>query len=141
MMSEGLLLSSKKSAKGIFNMLPVLLGVVLLIGLVNSLVPESYYHKLFGGNYLINSIIGSGLGSVLAGNPINSYIIGFKLFDLEVGLVAITAFMVAWVTVGVVQLPAESILLGRKFALWRNLISFVFSIVVALLTVFIVNLL
>lgn len=140
-MSNKLLLSVKKSGKGIFSMLPVLLGVVLLIGLVNSLVPESYYLKLFGGNSLINSIIGGGLGSVLAGNPINSYVIGSRLLELGVGLVAITAFMVAWVTVGIVQLPAESILLGRKFALWRNLISFILAIGVALTTVFIINLL
>ena len=140
-MSNKLLLSAKKSGKAIFSMLPILLGIILLIGLVNSLLPESFYLKLFGGNSLVNSLIGGGLGSIFAGSPINSYIIGSKLLELGVGLVAITAFIVAWVTVGLIQLPAESILLGRKFALTRNLLSFIFSIGVALFTVFILNLL
>ena len=68
-------------------------------------------------------------------------IIGGELLAQGVSLVAVTAFLIAWVTVGVVQLPAESILLGRRFALLRNIISFVFSVIVAIITVFLVGLL
>ena len=129
----------KKSARSLYNALPVLTGIVLLVGLANTLIPKSAYAALFSKNTLFDSVIGSGLGSILAGNPITSYIIGGELLAQGVSLVAVTAFMVAWVTVGVVQLPAESILLGRRFALLRNVISFVFSIIVALITVFLVG--
>ncbi len=57
------------------------------------------------------------------------------MLQAGVSLVAVTAFLVAWVTVGLVQFPAEAILLGRRFALRRNLLSFFFSILVALATV------
>jgi hypothetical protein len=46
-----------------------------------------------------------------------------------------TALVVRWVTVGLVQLPAEALFLGRRFALMRNLVAFVFTIAVAWLTV------
>jgi hypothetical protein len=41
----------------------------------------------------------------------------------------------AWVTVGIVQLPAESSFFGIKFALIRNLFAFISSIIISILIV------
>jgi uncharacterized membrane protein YraQ (UPF0718 family) len=130
-----------KAVKALGNSLPVLAGVVLLIGLANTAIPKSIYSTLFSKNAFLDSVIGSGLGSISAGNPITSYVLGGELLVQGVSLIAITAFLVAWVTVGLVQLPAEATLLGKKFAILRNLVSFVFSIFVAIITVFILGLL
>jgi hypothetical protein len=100
-----------------------------------KLIPQSFYLQIFQNNILIDPVIGSVIGSVSAGNPVISYILGGELLKQGISLIAITAFIVAWVTVGFVQLPAESMILGRKFALIRNLISFIFAIVVSLITV------
>ena len=127
-----------KSARAMSNSLPVLAGVVLLVGLTHTLIPKFLY---FSKNVVLDSIIGSGLGSVLAGNPLTSYVLGGELVKQGVSLVAVTSFLVAWVTVGLVQLPAEAIMLGRRFAILRNISSFVFSIIVAIITVFILGLL
>ncbi len=128
-----------KSARGLWNSFPIFLGVILLIGLADALIPESAYALLFRGDYLLDPLIGSALGSIMAGNPITSYIIGGELTAQGVSLVAVTAFLVSWVTVGIVQLPAESLILGRKFAIIRNATSFMFSIAVAAITVFLVG--
>jgi len=127
-----------KSARTMSNSLPVLAGVVLLVGLTHTLIPKFFY---FSKNAVLDSIIGSGLGSVLAGNPLTSYVLGGELVKQGVSLVAVTSFLVAWITVGLVQLPAEAIMLGKKFAILRNIFSFVFSIIVAIITVFILELL
>ena len=139
-MSDNLKNSVIKSAKSLGNTIPVLAGVILLVGLANTLIPKSLYSSIFSNNLFFDSIIGSGLGSVLAGNPITSYILGGEFLNQGISLVAVTAFLVSWVTVGLVQLPAESLLLGRKFAILRNILSFVFSILVAIITVFLVSL-
>ncbi|MCF7836867.1 hypothetical protein K9N08_04400 [Candidatus Gracilibacteria bacterium] len=125
--------------RAILNSLPILLGVVLLVGLLNSLIPKSFYTTLFSQNLFLDSVVGSALGSVLVGNPITSYVLAGEMLQQGVSLVAVTAFLVAWVTVGVVQFPAEAILLGRRFAVWRNVLSFFFSILVALFTVAILS--
>ncbi len=52
-----------------------------------------------------------------------------------VSLFAVTAFITSWVTVGLVQLPAEIAALGKKFALVRNVLSFITSIAIAILAV------
>ena len=140
-MNEKLKSAMIKSARSIFNSLPILVGAILLIGLASTLMPKSYYAALFSKNILLDSIIGSGLGSVLAGNPITSYVLGGEFLKQGISLVAVTSFLVAWVTLGLVQLPAEALLLGKKFAILRNLLSFLLSIIVAIITVFIVGLL
>ena len=128
-----------KSAKSLYNSLPTLIGAVLLIGLVSAAVPKSYYGLMFSKNTIIDSFIGSAVGSVLAGNPVTSYILGDEFLKQGVSLVAVTAFIVAWVTVGIVQYPAEAILLGKKFATYRNISAFFLAIVVAIITVAVVS--
>ncbi len=138
-MNEKLKESIANASKAIGNSLPVLTGVILLIGLVNTFVPKSIYSTLFSNNIFLDPVIGSGLGSILAGNPITSYVLGGELLLQGVSLIAVTAFIVSWVTVGLIQLPAEATLLGKKFAIARNILSFIFSIIVAIATVFIID--
>lgn len=129
----------RKSSKQIISFLPLLLGVVFLIGLIISLVPNSAYAFIFTKNPFFDSIIGALLGSVLAGNPITSYILGGEFIERGINLVAITAFIIAWVTVGLIQLPAESIAFGKKFAFARNILSFLFSIISSIIIVFLIG--
>lgn len=126
---------------GIVNVLPILVGVILLVSMIQVLVPKHFYQSLFTGNTLKDSVIGSAIGSVLAGNPVSAYILGGGFLKNGVSLTAVSAFIVAWTTVGIVQLPAESMLLGKKFAIYRNITAFVFAIVVAVITTGILNLL
>jgi len=123
-----------KAAKALWNVLPILFGTVLLFSLIITIIPKSFYVSVFR-NSIFDPILGSLVGSVSAGNPITSYILGGEFLEQGIGLMAVTAFLVAWVTVGIIQLPAESMILGKKFAILRNLSSFVFAILVAILTV------
>jgi uncharacterized membrane protein YraQ (UPF0718 family) len=131
--------SIKKSTNGIIGSLPAIIGTILLIGILNNLLTKDVIAKIFSGNNAVDTFLGSLFGSISAGNPITSYIISGELLKNGVTLLAVTSFMVAWVTVGLVQLPAESALLGKKFAITRNVLAFVFSIIVAALTCFLVE--
>ena len=99
---------------------PIILGVLFLLGLAVAAIPKSFYVNIFTGNKIMDSLLGAVFGSVSAGNPITSYIIGGELLSQGVSLIAVTAFILSWVSVGVVQLPAESMILGRKFAITRE---------------------
>ena len=121
------------------NMLPMLVGVVLLIGLFNAFISKDFLSSLFSGNRALDTLWGACFGSIFTGNPINSYIIGGELLEYGVSLFAVTALIISWVTVGLVQLPAETSALGFRFALVRNAVSFVLSIAIALATVSMLN--
>ena len=117
----------KRAAKAMYMSRYLIAGVILLVSLMNAILPKTAYSFLFFKNMWLDSFIGSAIGSILAGNPITSYIIGGELLQQGISLVAVTAFIVAWVTVGIVQLPAEAVLLGKRFAITRNITAFLFQ--------------
>ena len=81
-----------------------------------------------------NVLLSASIGSVATGHPLASYILGGELLAEGISLLVVTALIISWVTVGLVQLPAEMLLLGRRFAVYRNLWCFVFAIAIAFLT-------
>jgi uncharacterized membrane protein YraQ (UPF0718 family) len=127
--------SFRKAAKGFSGALPILLGVVLLLGLFRAFVSKQWISSVFTGHLLKDTVTAGAIGSISAGNPITSYIIGGELLKDGVSLLAVTSFIVTWVTVGIVQLPAEATILGRRFAITRNILSFVLAILVSIATV------
>jgi predicted Fe-Mo cluster-binding NifX family protein len=130
----------RNSLRQFAALFPVMLSVVLLVGLLNTFVSRTVLASILSGNAALDTLSGAFFGSILAGNPINSYIIGGQLLAHGISLFAVTALIVTWVTVGVVQLPAEMAALGKRFALLRNAISFVAALPISILTVAIFNL-
>ncbi len=76
-------------------------------------------------------------GSIFAGNPVNSYILSGYFYLQGIPLIAITSFLIAWITVGLAQMPVEQEYFGWKFVIIRNLVSFGLSILAAAITVII----
>jgi predicted Fe-Mo cluster-binding NifX family protein len=130
----------KSAAKQFYTLLPVLIGVVLLIGLFEAFVSKDVLSSIFSGSPALDTLWGACFGSIFAGNPISSYVIGGELMENGVSMFAVTALILTWVTVGLVQLPAEVAALGKRFAIVRTVLCFVLSIPVAMLTVTILNL-
>ncbi|HHB76783.1 MAG TPA: permease, partial [Desulfobulbus sp.] len=112
----------------------LLLGVIGLVGLFQAIVTPKMLASLFRGNSLLDTLIGTLTGSIAAGNPIVSYLIGGELLDNGISLYAVTAFILSWVTLGFVQLPAEVEVFGGEFTLIRNILSFIFTMLIAVLT-------
>lgn len=134
MENEKIKTAGKKTFNNFKNILPVLSGVILLISLVIAAIPKEAYANIFTGHFIFDPLIGGIAGSIAAGNPITSYVLGGEFLQQGISRVAVAAFIVTWVTVGIVQLPAESVMLGKRFALIRNAVSFVLAIFVAVLT-------
>ena len=133
--------SNMKALKGLWDVFPIILGVLLLVSMFTIVIPKSFYGILFNGNIFRDSIAGAILGSVLTGNPVTGYIIGKGFLVNGVSLIAVASFITAWTTVGLFQLPAESLVLGKRFAVVRNISAFIISIAVAVTTVMIINIL
>ena len=124
-----------KAFKSFGTSLPIMLGVILVLGLFRAFVSKQMLSTVFTGELLRDTVIGALIGSISAGNPVNSYIIGGELVKENVSLIAITSFLVAWVTVGIIQFPAEATLLGRRFACVRNILGYILAILVSIATV------
>jgi len=126
----------RKTIKTFINVVPIIVGMLLLTSLVITVFPEQISAGLFGNGNILDTLLGASIGSIAVGHPLASYLLGGELLGGGVGLIAVTALVVAWVTVGIVQLPAEALMLGTRFAVYRNVICFVATIFIAFLTVY-----
>jgi len=136
---EAVLKALVRTGRQFGRMLPILVAVILVMGLFNVFVSKERLLWIFSGNTVSDTILGACFGSILPGNPINSYIIGGEMLENEVSLFAVTAFMMTWVTVGLIQLPAEISALGWKFSIVRNTASLLTSIAVSIMAVAIIR--
>ena len=131
-MNKRFSLATQATKKNLIQAIPLVISILLLIALFDTVFKLSWLLKLFHHG-VGDSVIGAVVGSVAAGNPITSYVLAGELTKLGISLAAVTAFILTWVTVGLIQLPAESMMLGKKFAIIRNLLSFISAIIIGLI--------
>ena len=125
----------KRAGIAVIGMMPMILAILGLLGLMESFVSKEMLTSLFTGDAVTDTLIGTLTGAVAVGNAMVSYILGGELLHQGISLYAVTAFVLAWVTLGVVQLPAEAEVFGLRFTVYRNLLAFVFTLLVAIITV------
>lgn len=125
----------RKTAKQYRALFPVLAGVMLLTGLFKAFIPKDLLLGLFSGSLIQDTFTGAFVGSLLSGNPINSYVIGETLLDMGLDLFGVTAMMLTWVTVWLVQMPVEISIFGARFTLVRNGVAFLVAIPASILIV------
>ncbi len=125
----------KQSAMSLVGMGPMILGVVGLVGLFQILITPELLGSFFKGNVFYDTLIGTIVGGVAAGQAMVSYIVGGELLKEGISMYAVSAFVLSWVTLGVVQLPLEVETLGVRFTVMRNILAFIFTILVSLATV------
>ena len=130
-----LLPAFQNAARQFSSMIPVLAGVILLVGLLHSVVSRDLVMRIFSGRVIQDTLWGACIGSIFSGNPVNSYVIGETVLNMGGSLFGTAALMMTWVNVGLLQLPAEMSALGARFAIVRTLSAFLMAILVSILTV------
>ena len=124
--------AAKKALKSFEGILPQFLVVLLLVAVSMSVLNTETISKYLGEE--------SGLPGVLAASVIGAVTLipGFVAFPAAAALLRggagatqIAAFVSSLMMVGVVTLPVEMKYLGRRAALTRNGLAFLFSLVAA----------
>ena len=124
----------KKAAFGFISMSPMLLGVIGLVGIMQIYVTPDRLSSAFGNGMFVDTLVGTFTGAISSGNPAVSYVVGGELLEEGTSLYAVTAFILSWVTLGFIQLPAEAAALGFRFTLYRNLLSLIATVMIAIAT-------
>ena len=138
MNKEESLTLKKAFKKALFSFIAItlmLLGVILLIGLFQNYITTQMLKTLFGFTISTDILTGTLFGAISSGHPITSYIISEELLKSGVSLYATTAFVLSWVTLGIIQLPAEASVFGIKFTILKNLLTLISTLFIAYLTV------
>ena len=91
--------------------------------------------KYLSDNFL-SVLLANVLWSISAWNTVNAYVIAHSFWKINDYILVISTFLIAWTTVWIIQIPAEIYFFGKKFAIIRNILSFVFAILWAYLIYF-----
>ena len=132
---QSFLQALKKSGRMFLSITPILVGVIGLVGLMQTYVTPEMLTAFFSGNPMLDTLIGTLAAAAASGHAMMSYIIGGELLEKGISLYAVTAFILSWVTLGFVHLPAEAEILGLRFTIYRNVLAFSGTVLIALATV------
>lgn len=123
----------KKSKSMMGNMLSEIIAIIFLIGLVLTFIPPETIKSVLGSaNAYISTVISALIGSITLIPAFVAFPLVGSLVDAGASIVPAVAFLTTLTMVGVVTFPLEKKEFGTKFAVTRNVLSFVFAIIIAL---------
>ncbi len=124
--------SLKKGLKSFENILPQFLGVIVLVGILLSIFNPEIISKLIGNKSGWFGVFIAGVVGALTLIPgFIAFPTAAMLLDSGAGYMQIGAFISSLMMVGVVTIPVEIKYFGKRLAIYRNLIAFIFSFIVA----------
>ncbi|HHT86463.1 MAG TPA: permease [Clostridiales bacterium] len=123
----------KKSKKMMGNMASEIIAIIFLIGLILTFIPPETIKKVLGSsNVLLTTILAALAGSITLIPAFVAFPLAGSLVKAGANIVPVVAFITTLTMVGIVTFPLEKKEFGTKFTLVRNLLSFGFAIVIAL---------
>ena len=122
----------KKSWKAFENMMPQILVVFLLVGFMMALLNPQTISAIIGDRSgWFGVVLAALVGAVTLIPGFVAFPTAALLLQNGAGYMQIGAFISALMMVGVVTIPVEIKYFGKKLTLYRNLLAFGFSFVVA----------
>ena len=112
---------------------PSILSVILLIGLMYGLFADKIA-LLFGQESGALGFISIALfGSVIHMPALLAFPLAGSFLQEGASVSSVAAFITTLTMIGIVTLPLEIKTMGKKFAIYRNLFSFIIALIIAVL--------
>jgi len=129
---EKTLLALKKAWKSFENILPQFLSILIIIGIMLAILNPEQISKLLGsGSGWYGVLIASVIGSITLIPGFIAFPLAAALLQNGAGYMQIAAFVSTLMMVGIVTIPLEIKYFGKKATAIRNIMAFVFSLIVA----------
>ena len=122
----------KKAWKSLEKILPQLLGIVFLVGIILALFDAQTISTLIGSD---SGFMGILISAIVGAFTLIPGFVAFPtaalLLENGAGYMQVAAFVSTLMMVGVATAPVEIKYFGKKLTLIRNIMAFVFSLLVA----------
>ena len=121
-----------KAWKALSNILPQFLVVILLVGVLLTLMDSETILRIIGSDSgWLGVVLAAVVGAITLIPGFVAFPTAAMLLQGGAGYMQIAAFISTLMMVGVVTLPVEIQYFGKRLALYRNVLAFVFSFLVA----------
>jgi uncharacterized membrane protein YraQ (UPF0718 family) len=125
-------LSLKRAWKMFLGMLPQFIAILLIIGLLLAIVtPETIQHVIGTESGFLGMLITSLLGAITLVPVLIAFPVAAELLNNGAGIMQIAVFISTLTMVGFVTLPMEIKYLGKKAAMLRNILAYLFAFATA----------
>jgi len=122
----------KKAWKAFENILPEFLVVILLVGVLLAVINPDVISKIIGSDSgWIGVVFAAVVGSVTLIPGFVAFPTVAMLLKSGAGYMQIGAFVSTLMMVGIVTMPVEIKYFGKKLTIYRNILAFIFSFIVA----------
>lgn len=122
----------KKAWKAFENILPEFLVVILFVGLLLAVINPGVISRIIGSDSgWLGIVLAALVGSVTLIPGFVAFPTAALLLQGGAGYMQIGAFISTLMMVGVVTMPVEIKYFGKKLTIYRNVLAFFFSFLVA----------
>ena len=126
------ILSLIRAWKMFIGVLPQFIAILLLIGLLLAIVTPEMIQRVIGAESgLLGMLITSLLGAVTLVPALIAFPVAAGLLNNGAGITQIAVFISTLTMVGFVTLPMEIKYLGKKVAVLRNILAYLFAFATA----------
>ena len=126
--------SLRIAGRSLTKLLPMLMAIFGLVGLFQEYVPPHLVTRFLSESSGFFSLLtATVVGAVSIGPPLAAYPLAEALLKAGAWPPAIAAFILSWISIGIITLPFEAATFGVRFALLRNGISFFAAMLCGLL--------
>ena len=124
--------SLKMALKSFIKILPMVFIIIIAIGLLLGFVPPDQISRFVGDQSGAGGVLLVGVVGALMHIPaLLSFPLAASILENGGSVTAVAAFITTLTMIGIITLPIEIKILGKKMALLRNGISFIIAIVIA----------
>ena len=124
--------SLRMALKSFIKMLPMIFIIIIAIGLLLGFIPPDQISRFVGDQSGLGGVILIGVVGALMYIPaLLSFPLASSILENGASITAVAAFITTLTMIGMITLPFEIKMLGKKIALLRNGISFVIAILIA----------
>jgi uncharacterized membrane protein YraQ (UPF0718 family) len=122
----------KKAWRSLENILPQFLGILMLIGILLAVFNTELITKIIGEQSgWAGVVISAVIGAITLMPGFIAFPTAAMLLQGGAGYMQIGAFISSLMMVGVITLPVEIEYFGKRLAITRNVLAFLFSFIVA----------
>ena len=120
--------------KSFENILPQFLFIIITVGILLSFLTTDIISKILGNSSgFIGIILADIMGTIIMMPTFVSFSLGNTLLLNGAGYSQVATLISSLVLIGLMTLPLEIKYLGKRATLLRNLIAFIFSIIVGII--------
>ncbi len=128
------IMALKKAVMKAIGLAPQIIIIMVAIGFIFAFIPPELIETYLGGEFNIIQVVAAAIfGAILMIPSLIALPLAGSLVKAGASYTTVAAFITTLTMVGFVTIPVEIKELGKKITVYRNILAFIFAIIISFL--------